>query len=472
MIELAGYAGLRICIAVSGGRDSVALLHYLHSHADGYGITLCALNCDHGIRGEQSARDSAFVRSLCADYGIPLAFYAWRTDGAKTEASARQWRLSCYAAAADISGAYGDISPVEIFSRAPWQGADAVATAHHLNDNAETVIFNLARGSALAGMEGITDYSEPASGLKIIHPLVSVTREEIDLYIRRNGLTYVDDATNLTDDYTRNKIRLHVLPELERAVPGAAKAIYRFSRLAADDEEYFDKLIKERKLIKHTRLGFEIACCSEKVVFKRAAVKALNECSVKDYTSEHIRRLYELQLAENGKSFGFLGYTAYNENGKIVLVRDVLAEAEACGVSFDEHLVGEQSFYCDSFIHVANGDGLDEKLLAFGAAAEDDMRVPQKFNVLRLDGECVPRGAVIRFMREGDRFTKFGGGTKSLGDYFTDKKIPVRVRRRVPLIAEGNDILAVGGVEISEKIKITDKTKKTLFLVCADFGAE
>ena len=103
----------------------MALLHYFDAHKLGYGITLSALNCDHKIRGEASARDSAFVREWCAERNIPLYFFEWNTDLPKTEANARFWRLKCYSNV---------------------QGVDAVATAHHMNDNAETVLFNLARG--------------------------------------------------------------------------------------------------------------------------------------------------------------------------------------------------------------------------------------------------------------------------------------------------------------------------------------
>ena len=451
MFDLAKYANMKICVAVSGGRDSMALLHYFDAHKLGYGIPLSALNCDHKIRGEASARDSAFVREWCAERNIPLYFFEWNTDLPKTEANARFWRLKCYSNV---------------------QGVDAVATAHHMNDNAETVLFNLARGSALSGMEGITDGKLPSEGdkrLRIIHPLIACPREEIDNYIEENKIPFVDDATNFEDGYTRNKIRLNVLPELEKAVPGAVKAIYRFSRLAADDEEYFDNLIKERKLLKRNRHGLEISHCKEKVVFKRAVIKALAGTNIKDYTSEHAQRLYDLQFAEKGKKFEFLGFTAFKESGKIAICDTHILNTEKEGIPFKEHCGLELSFLNDSFVCVSDGEGLENRLLAFEAAAEDDNRLPEKFRVLKFDFFAVPETAVIRFMKEGDKFTKFGGGTKNLGDYFTDRKIPPRIRKRVPLVADGSEVLAVGGVEISDKIKITDNTEVISYLICEDY---
>ena len=426
MVNLAQYAHLKICVAVSGGRDSMALLHYMHAHADEYGITLSALNCDHKIRGKASADDSAFVGKFCAALEIPLMFFEWECGGIKTEESARQWRLSCYAKAIE-------------------SGADRVATAHHANDNAETVIFNLARGSALSGLTGITDSST------LIRPLINCTRAQINEYVVQNGVPYVDDGTNFTDNYTRNKIRHNVLPQLENAVPSAVKSICRFAGLAADDEKYFDRLIAERRLLKVTPYGIELAYCEEKVIFRRAAAKAVREqLGKKDYTHSHIENLYALQFSRNGKKFGFLNLTAYKEEGKIVITVDKpYCDKECAFCSFE----GE-NFAGSKFIIKTDRlpSGVGEKALAFDKAK-------------------IPPDAVIRFMRRGDEFTKFGGGTKKLGDYFTDKKIPARLRGSVPLIADGSKILVVGGVEISDGVKITERTEKINYLICADYSA-
>lgn len=476
MIKLAEYSNMKICVAVSGGKDSMALLHYIYKHAGEYGITLSALNCDHKIRGEVSARDSAFVKEWCALHKIPLIFFEWNANSDKTEANARFWRLKCYLTARKNSENLNglDIQPSAIYTAdGKWRGADAIATAHHLNDNAETVLFNLARGSALSGLDGITDVKFPADDgwLNVIRPLIACSRDEIDGYVKENNIPFVEDETNFTDVYARNKIRRNVLPELEKAVPNAAKAIYRFSRLAAEDEQYFNDLIQKRKLISRTAFGEKIAFCEERVVFKRAAVKVIKEYfNKKDYTSEHAEILYNLQFAENGKKFGFLGLTAYKEDGAIVIDDDYLVYEAQEGRLFKEYFGLNGNKYCGQYFRVAEDESELREELEY-IEKEADERFPEKVKTLRFDFEKIPKTAVIRFMKEGDKFTKFGGGTKSLGDYFTDKKIPVRIRTQIPLIADGNEILAVGGVEISDKIKITDKTKTLLYLVCADYSA-
>lgn len=426
MNDLAAYRGLKICVALSGGRDSIALIHYIYSRAEELGITLTAMNCDHAIRGEDSARDSAFVKEWCASLKIPL--FTFKREGAEdnSENSARLWRLSCYREAVKKSG------------------ADVIATAHHLNDNAETVLFNLARGSGLSGLTGICD--QQIDGVKIIRPFINCTRSEIDGYIKANGLPYTEDETNSSERYTRNKIRHNVLPQLEKAVPQAAEAIYRFSRLAAEDEQFFQNLISERGLIEFTPCCVKIKHCEEKPLFKRAAVSAVSQTfKRRDYTAQHAENLYNLQFAENGKKFEFLGLAARKEDGCVTIEED----GEVCG--------GQIPFY--GYV----GKTFCGVRLEITPTAQNN-----NCKILKFDLDKVPQTAVIRFMQAGDRFTKFGGGTKSLGDYFTDKKIPVRVRQKIPLVADGQNVLAVCGVEISDGIKITEETQKIYYLVCDD----
>ena len=421
MFDLGAYAGSHICVAVSGGRDSMALINFIYTHMNEHGITLSALNCDHKMRGEASARDSAFVADWCKERNIPLQKFVWNCDGTKTEQAARLWRRECY-------------------KTALANGADFVACAHHMNDNAETVLFNLARGSGIAGLSGIND------GERIIHPLISCTRAQIDEYISQNGIPFVDDETNFSDCYTRNKIRHNVLCELEKAVPGAVGNIYRLSRLAAEDEKYFEKVIKERRIFRITPFGAEITLC-ESVIFKRAALKAIKYFNRKDYTAEHLQSLYLLASGQKNKKFEFLGLTAYCGEDKIIITKDSACDAE---IVFSQYNGSE---FCGQRLIVSS-------------------TVQSEGKVLKVDGAAIPENAVIRFKRDGDRFTKFGGGTKSLGDYFTDKKIPVWVRGSIPLIAIGSEVLAVCGVEISDRIKVTQNTKNTTYLTAFDYTAE
>lgn len=449
--ELLKYSGMNICVALSGGRDSMALAHYLAVNGAKYGITVCAVNFDHKIRGESSARDSSFVKDYCGRNGIPLLFFEWTENVAKTEASARAWRLEKYAEAA---------FPHKLPDGTEWKGADAIATAHHLNDNAETVIFNLARGSGLSGLTGIKDEEFATNGKrwKLIRPFAEVSRGEIDGYVLKNRIPYVDDETNFMCDYTRNKIRRNVLPELEKAVPGAAKAIYRFSRVAAEDEEYFGNIIEERGLVKKTPSGYEIGRCGEKAVFKRAVLKVFCVCGIRDYNSAWLNALYGLQFAENGKKFQSAGFTAYCEDGKIAICTKKRATAlNECAV-FADYFSGGLTSFCGQTLQIFRAEDFN--------AGDFDSR----FKALRFDSDKIPQNAVLRFMRAGDVFEKFGGGTKNLGSYFTDVKIPARVRGYVPVVAAGNRIYVVCGTEISKAVKVDDGTVNEAVLVAENYS--
>lgn len=484
-VNLAKYSDMNICVAVSGGKDSMALLHYIFVNGSQYGIRLTALNCDHGIRGETSARDSAFVKDWCTRHDIPLMFF--KTEQFfKNENFSRLWRLNCYVyAATPRQNTYKDRlysdkpvgTQISIFpENHVWQGADAVATAHHLNDNAETILFNLARGSALSGVTGITDYSIDGAGnggYSVIRPLIECSREDIDAYIAENAIEYVTDETNLTDDYTRNKIRHNVLPELEKAVTGATKAIYRFSRLAAEDEKYFKRQTKKLR-VKSTPYGEGILFCEERVLFRRAAIEIINEYRCKDYTSEHAERLYDLQFAQNGKKFEFLGLTAFKEEDRITIIPANLLSGTSEEIQFINLINNEVALFCGQTLVIAEGEDYEKHLERILKMQATDERIgfhPEGVKCNTFDLDSVPENAVVRFMHKGDKFKKFGGGEKNLGNFFTDRKIPVRIRRLIPLIVAGeHDVLAVCGVEISDKIKTTSRTRRVGYIIAADYA--
>ena len=439
----------------------MALLHLLRTHSEEYSISLCALNCEHGLRGEASKRDSLFVNKVCEEWGIPLVTFSTdckqlsKERGVSEEVAARDWRRSCY------------LSAAEHFCKGNFDKF-AIATAHHANDNAETVLFNIARGSGLAGASGICDGeinlpSDPSVKIKIVRPLISCTRDEINGYIASNNIPFVDDETNGSTQFTRNYIRINVLPELEKSVNGAVNGIYRFSRLAMEDEEYFSRLIEKNRLIKFTPFGVEIANCNEKVIFRRAALKAIKlfDCQIKDYTSEHMQALFDLQFSERGKKFEFCGLVAFNEGDRIgICVKSQLLPIRD-SILLKDYLSEEKSDFCGVKLSLNNKLGR-EYALNNAISCENG-------KVLMLDFSLLPDNTEIRFRRPDDRFRKFGSGEKSLNDFFTDKKISVRLRDRIPVIACGNNVLAVCGVEISDSVKISENMREILSVCSFDF---
>ncbi|MGN0804181.1 MAG: tRNA lysidine(34) synthetase TilS [Candidatus Coproplasma sp.] len=439
-IDLTPYKDKSICVAVSGGKDSMALLHYMAMRAKECNISLSALNCDHSIRGEESERDSAFVKQYCDANGIICHSFKWEGNKFSDEGLARSWRLCCYN---------------KVISEGK---ADLVATAHHMNDNAETVLFNLARGASLSGVTGISD----SRALNLIRPLIGVTRQEIDGYIQENNIPFVEDSTNSSDAYTRNKIRHSVLPALEEAVPGAVKNIFRFSRLASEDEEYFSRQVN-KVLVKRVGGGYLIKSCTEPVIFKRALRRILTDYGKKDFTSAQMRTVYEMQWLSNGKRFAFLGLVAIREDGGVAICSQFEEKVAGEGMPFYDNLNCDQYMnYCQVLACADCEENLEDVLACLSNEVRNSVKV------LKFDIDKIPQSALIRFKKSGEKFTKFGGGTKSLGDYLTDKKIPQSKRCTLPLVCDGNEVLIVGGVEISDKVKLTKETNRVGVFICLD----
>lgn len=209
----------KVIVAYSGGADSSALLWWLCANASEYGATVEAFHLNHGIRGDSADRDERFCRLQCEKLGV--YFESARLD---VLSLAREWK--CGVEEAGRRARYAALE--EMRSR---RGADRVATAHHADDNLETVIFNLARGAGERGLGGIP----PVRG-RVIRPLIACTREEISAYVRENEIPFVDDLTNAEDRYRRNFIRHNVVPALRELNPRAAEAVLRTSELVRRDD--------------------------------------------------------------------------------------------------------------------------------------------------------------------------------------------------------------------------------------------
>ena len=424
--------GKRVCVAISGGVDSTALLHYLKSCESQVGFSLSAVHCEHGIRGEESLLDQAFVQELCQKWDVPLFVFSndcpkrAKREKVSLETAARNFRLESFA------------------SLIKENKVDFIATAHHVSDEAETVLFRLARGTSLSGVKGM----EARSGY-LIRPFLDWTKEEILSYAKKNNLSYRSDSTNFQTDATRNKLRLKVFPALEETVQGASVNLARFARYAAEDDEFLKE--QSKLLLSLTSKGKPLVQFSEKKpLFRRACLMAMKELGIeKDYTSAHLESVFCLQQSERG--------------AKIHLPQGVIAQKSESGIEFflqkDEEILPpfpqtEKTFDLSGF------DG--------GRYVVNVSLTPpqtEEIKVLRVDGDKLPKNAVFRFREDGDVIKSFGG-SKSLKKFFNEKKIPVKERAFLPLIAEkdASEVFVVCGVEISERVKITKETQSVLYI--------
>ena len=421
LFDLEPFREKRVCVALSGGIDSVCLLHYFHKNAAAYKITLTALTCEHGIRGEQSLSDLHFVEDLCKSLHVPLAVF--RRD------------VPAYAAERKIGlEEAGRIFRRECFHKVLQDGlCDILATAHHEDDYLETVLFRLCRGTSLSGLKVFSD--------EFARPLRNVSRNQIEAYAARYNLSYVNDQTNDDTAYTRNALRHEVLPLLETTVPGARDNLVAFARRAAADDEYLQSLARDA-LTKTPTGETAVSVTLPDPVFFRAVVAALKELGVeRDYTAALLDEISSLKNLQSGK--------------KICLPQNAVAVRDQDTIVFYRPTENEEEIPFSFGTVVYNG-----YLLTVSEGAAD--------GGLRFDMDKLPENCTVRTRREGDVFTPYAGGKKTLKKFFSDKKIASRIGRRLPLITVGNEVLAVCGVEISDKIKITEGTKRRGSIVCRE----
>ena len=403
-----------VAVALSGGRDSMALLHRLVEE----NINVKAICVEHGIRGEVSKEEAKGVKSYCDKIGVECRTY--EVDAIKyskekkltVEQSARELRYSC-------------------FENALEEGfCDLVATAHHADDNAETVIIRLIRGTGIKGLTGISDRRD-----RYIRPLLETTREEIDEYVKKNNIVYFEDETNACLDYTRNFVRHDILERIKERFPSVVKSISRLSTLAKEDEEYFDKIVEDKIVDLKDAFGIKIEDLNITAVGERLIRRAFFNLGVTaDVEERHIDLVKGLKDAENGTSLDMPYDTVCTKEYDTIAIYKRRED-----IDFEYTVSKSATYQCgDRLVHVEEVDKRGREGLF-------------------VDLDKI-EGATIRKKREGDIFKRFGGGTKSLGDYLTDIKMPVRLRENLVVIAKDREVLVVVGVEISDKVKVDEST--------------
>ena len=423
--------GERVAVAFSGGSDSTVLLHALNTLRKKGGFSLCALHVEHGIRGAESVADAAFAENLCRDLEIPF-----RLERVDVPSYCREHRVGLEEGARELRR--------EAFARAVSDGfCDKIATAHHLEDNAESILLHILRGSGMRGVCGMRE----AEGW-LLRPLLGVSKDALLAYAAACGLTFRFDSTNADPAYSRNFLRLNILPKLRERFPGAERALCRLAENLSEENQLLDELARELLCPEEETLRVRVD--SRGPLFKRAVLLALREENLAaDVGAAHLDALCRLaDQGQNGDSLNLPnGVTARLEYGYLSLER---TPARPCVREFPlkpEIRLTEAITLTLEEIPCPSDPALLREMAGDGT--------------LYLDRDKLAPDTVIRFARAGDVFQKLGGGSKKLCDHFTDRKIPVRKRKDIPLLADGNRILAVIPYEISERVK-ADSGSRTL----------
>lgn len=407
-------------VGVSGGVDSMCLLHYLNSVKEQLDIEVVGIHINHGIR-EESFDEAKFVLEKCKEMGVRV--YKFTIDSNKI---AKEKKLSLETAARE--GRYG------VFDALVKKDiVDKIALAHHMSDQAETILMHLFRGAGVKGAKGM----EPIRDGIYIRPMLNVSKKEILEYASMNNIEYVEDNSNNDNTYNRNYMRNVVMKDILKRWPNAIEAINSFSRTVCEDDDYIDSNLDLNSLIVDNKV-VQLPCSVFKLhsaIYSRLVFKAFSLINVKkDIERKHIEMIRDLALnLENGK--------------KIKLPLDVTVRKEYGFLTFENVYVEKPMLKkpnkCFSF-DVEN----------FGTVTIKRVKTDNLTDGLYFDYRKVPKDAYWRFREDGDVFEKFGGGTKKLKSIFIDKKIPVRKRDYIPVLASGNEVYVIAGVAISDKVKV------------------
>lgn len=426
--EIEEYSLLRpeapVIVAVSGGADSVALLCALHR----LGYICVAAHCNFHLRGEESNRDMRFVEGLCAHLGIDLYMKDFDVEsrcaqtGESVEMACRELRYRWFDTLLDRLR------------------AQAIAVAHHREDNIETFFLNLMRGSSLTGLTGMRRRNS-----HVVRPMLAITRSEIEDYLAQNGIGYVTDSTNCENVYARNRLRNVVLPTLLAEFPGAADGILASIRFLTDNRTLYESLIAEK-----------------------------TEIYVSDGTI-HLAELIRDQACPRQLLFEIVRGWGFNMSQ----VDDILASADKSGLKFSAksttleldrghlHIISRTAFTPDEIEVNLRRDILTPVNIAVTDHAVTDFRPERNtrvayFDISVLDG--APRFALRRW-RRGDRITPFGmRGSRLLSDIFSDAKFSAADKRKVWVLTRDGEIIWVVGVRPTDRFAVTPDTRRYLRL--------
>lgn len=427
----------RVMIALSGGSDSVCLFHILNKLKLSLSFELFAFHLNHNIRKE-AKDDEMFVRKLCDNYGVTLFLKSVDIPSIQKEENLGLEELS-------RNIRYNLINEISRENK-----IDKTATAHHLLDHSESIILNMVRGSGIRGLRGI--------GVKngnIIRPMLILSKDEILSYIEENNLKYVTDKTNFDTDYSRNNIRHNVLPHLKEINNKAFMHFFELSLVCEEIEDLLNELSSNVDIYHEKNLVYVYVNEFKKLnraVKKQVLFNMLRSIKVtKDISSKHVNKIIEL-IQKNKTTFDL------NISNDIVVKRRYEKlyfeyKIKENNIQNEDKKINIKVDNLDNFKAQINNYKINLKKIKFLEKNTEDKYV---------DYDKIKNNLIIRTRKEGDVFYPFGlEGSKKLKKYFIDKKIPREKRDQIPLLVDGENIVAVIGYEISDKYK-TDKNTKNI----------
>lgn len=441
--------GDKVIVAVSGGPDSICLLHILNSLREFLGIILVAAHVNHCLRGQEADKDESYVKEFCR--GIGIECFVLRKN---VHEVSKERGISCEMAGREVR--------YEFFSQLLKRlNAQKIAIAHNSNDQGETVLMRIIRGTGLDGLEGIKAVRDNI----YVRPILDVARKEIEEYCYKNNLSPRIDKTNLESVYSRNKIRLELIPYIQKNFnPDIIDSLNRLASIVRVDNEYINNVSVEayKKYCNKNKdkvIIIKEAFKLHEAILVRLLRMALRELkgNLYNFDKNHIGDIINIQKGETGKSIAL--------PQKVRVINDY-GNIQITSVSEKKPIVYEE----DQYILKVN-----EKTTIKGHNLIVDLKIIEDYKKLNLkdkvlvkyfDYDKINGDIKLRYRKNGDRFTPIGmKGSKKLKDLFIDLKIPKEERDIVPLITFNDEIAWVVGYRLSDKFKVDNYTKNILQII-------
>lgn len=428
-----------VLVGYSGGADSSALLHCMKRLCDERGLYLHALHVNHGIRGDEAERDAAFCRDECARMGIDFTLECADIPGLSEELgcgieeAARRFRYEAF-----------------MHKLGSDERLTCIATAHNADDNTETVIFNMVRGSGLAGMCGIPPI-RVSDGVKIIRPLIACPKSDILEYCRENRIEYIFDSTNNDTAYTRNYIRHRVMPLLRHMNPSLCETVSRMTETLREDREYLEG--EARRFIAFNFHDGMIALNAFENVSPAVASRAVGELIAmaggRSPERVHIEAVLSLvHSADEGASVSLPGgICAGIYDGRLYFgQRKEYKATELSGVIVE----GVNRFPEERFAILAAKQG---RLHTDLQKDNESLQNIYKLSILtQVNSDKIKNRLFVRSRRSGDSYV-FGGMTRKLKKLYNDKGFSAKKRAELPIICDDDGIVWVPGFPAADRVK-------------------
>lgn len=442
--------GDSVLVAVSGGSDSVALVHILHTIAGDYSLQLAVAHLNHCLREPASDRDAEFVAALANKLDVP--FYPEKKD---VRAFQRRRHLSPEDAARQVRYEFYDAVAVK-------GGFNKIALGHHSDDNAELVLMNLLRGSGPLGLSGIA----PVRDSKIVRPLIHLKRSEILAYVSAKNIAFVTDASNTDPAYRRNLVRHHLIPELKKSYnPAIVSSLNRLGEILQAEDQWMDQALEPvfaDSILDQTSDGIRLDLSKFNKMHRAAGRRIIRKAilrvkhDLQRIAFSHVDAVFD--LAGKTRTGGFLD-----------LPDGIRVIKDAAGLTVKkENRKGPTDLVDYHYTISAEGTTpITEANVAIKLVGIDLDDVPELKDAVTtrafFDRDCLRFPLVVRNFRPGDRFSPLGvDGTQRLKKFFINNKISTRQRKKCPLLVSENKIIWVGGLRIDNSVKLGPKTRRVL----------